>query len=293
MITIKELIEMSKAEVEARRNIEKDQRVAEYYRKFPELAAIDGDLVELRKSGMIAALEGREDYAERFGSKEAALRIKRKKYLKDNNIPADFDSEKFICGKCKDTGYIAGKDGTVKVCSCMKEQLEECYDNSGLRDYRSVKLESYRNDYLGDEQGRKKLMSSVLSACLGRGEKADKDIWIYRGDTQTGKTFLTIVICKGIINLGKSAIYCKCEAIEDMEDEDIEDLKSCDVLFIDDFAADIASRRKIAYILNTVFEVRKASGRKTLLVSYETQNQLVSDCDIRLAGKLKNAGYIS
>lgn len=293
MITIKELIEMSKAEVEARRNIEKDQRVAEYYRKFPELAAIDGDLVELRKSGMIAALEGRDDYAERFGSKEAALRIKREKYLKDNNIPADFDSEKFICGICKDTGYIAGKDGTVKVCSCMKEQLEECYDNSGLRDYRSVKLESYRNDYLGDEQGRKKLMSSVLSACLGRGEKADKDIWIYRGDTQTGKTFLTIVICKGIINLGKSAIYCKCEAIEDMEDEDIEDLKSCDVLFIDDFAADIASRRKIAYILNTVFEVRKASGRKTLLVSYETQNQLVSDCDIRLAGKLKNAGYIS
>ncbi|MBO4578873.1 MAG: hypothetical protein J5715_01840 [Clostridiales bacterium] len=293
MITINELIEMSKAELEAERNIDKDYRVAECYRKFPELAAMDGDLVELRKSAMIASLEGRDDYAGRFGSKEAALRQKRENYLRDNNIPADFDSEKFICDKCNDTGYIAGKDGTRKVCSCMKEQLEECYDNSGMRDYRSVKLESYRNGYLGDEAGRKKRMNMILSACLGRGDNADKDIWIYQGAPQTGKTFLTIVVAKGMINLGKSAIYCKCEAIEDMEEEDIEDLKICDVLFIDDFAADISSRRKIAYILNTVFEVRKASGRKTLIVSYETQNQLVSDCDIRLAGKLKNAGYIS
>ena len=293
MITIKELIEMSRAELEAERNIEKDYRVAEYYRKFPELAAIDGDLIELRKSAMIASLEGRDDYAGRFGSKEAALRQKRENYLKDNNIPADFDSEKFICDKCNDTGYIAGKDGTRKVCSCMKEHLEECYDNSGMRDYRSVKLESYRNGYLGDEAGRKKRMNSILSACLGRGDNAEKDIWIYQGGPQTGKTFLTIVAAKGLINIGKSAIYCKCEAIEDMEDEDIEDLKTCDVLFIDDFAADIASRRRIAYVLNTVFEIRNASGRKTLLVSYETQNQLIADCDIRLAGKLKNAGYIS
>ncbi len=293
MVTIKELIEMSKAETEAERSIAKDLKVSEYYRKFPELAAIDGDLIELRKSNMLASLEGRDEYAERFLSKESNLRKKREKYLAENNIPLDFDQESFVCAKCEDTGFVTGKDGTLKVCSCKKDLLEECYDRSGMRDYKSVKPENFRSDYLGNGEKRKAVMNGLLNACLGRGDKADKNIWIYQGAPQTGKTFLSIVIAKGMINLGKSVLYLKCESIEDMEDEDIEDLKLCEVLVIDDFAADISSRRRIAYVLNTVFEIRNAAGLKTVIVTYENQKELLSACDVRLAGKLKNAGLIS
>ena len=293
MVTIKELIEMSKAETEAERSIAKDLKVTEYYRKFPELKSIDDDLIELRKSNMLAALEGRDDYAERFLAKEANLRKKREKFISENNIPSDFDQETYVCSVCKDTGFVTGKDGTPKVCSCKKDLLEECYDRSGMRDYKSVKPENFRSGYLGNESGRKAVMNSLLNACLGRSDKSDKNIWIYQGAPQTGKTFLSIVIAKGMINLGKSALYLKCEAIEDMDDDEIEDLKLCEVLFIDDFAADIASRRRIAYVLNTVFEIRNAAGLKTVIVTYESQSELLSGCDVRLAGKLKNAGLIS
>lgn len=293
MVTINELIELSKAETEAQRRINKDAKVAQYYQKFPELSAIDTDLVELRKSKIMASLDGREDFADKIASRESALRVKREKFLQDNGIPSDFDREQFICDKCSDTGYVTTKESVVKVCSCRNDQLEECYDRSGMRDYKSIRPENYRADFLGEAKGRKELMTSLVNASLGRGGKEDKNIWIYRGAPQTGKTFLAIVVAKGVIKLGKSALYCKCEAVEDMEEDDIEDLKVCDVLFIDDFAADISSRRRIAYVLNTVFEIRNAAGLKTIVVTYETQSDLVANCDVRLAGKLKKAGYIS
>lgn len=293
MVTIRELIELSLAEIEAQRRIDKDRKVSLYYDKYPELRAIDTDLVELRKSKIMASLDGREEYADKIGSRESALRSKREKFLHDNGIPSDFDSEDYICDKCSDTGYTASKEGTVRVCSCKNAQLEECYDRSGMRDYSSVRLDNYRADYLGDAEQRKSLMSGLLSACLGRGDKEDKDLWIYQGAPQTGKTFLAVCVAKGIIKLGKSAYYCKCEDIEEMDEDLIADLKQYDVLVIDDFASDISSRRRIAYVLNTVFEVRNAAGLKTVIVTYENKNDLISNCDVRLAGKLKNAGYIS
>ena len=293
MVTIRELIALSFPEVEAQRRIDKDKKVSMYYSKYPELAAIDQDLIEIRKSKMLASLDGREDFADKIGTRESALRAKRVKFLNDNGIPADFDEEEYICSKCSDTGYIEGKGGTIRVCTCKNDQLEECYERSGMRDYRSIRPDNYRADYLGDEKKRKDLMGSLLNACLGTGNSEGKNIWIYRGAPQTGKTFLAICVAKGMIKLGKSAYYCKCEAIEDMDEDLIDDLKAYDVLVIDDFAADISSRRKNAYILNTVFEIRNAAGLKTILVTYETQNDLISGCDVRIAGKLKNAGYIA
>jgi len=293
MVTIRELIALSFPEVEAQRRIDKDRKVSMYYKKYPELAAIDQDLIEIRKSKMLASLDGRDDFADKIGSRESSLRTKREKFLKENGIPEDFDEEECICSKCSDTGFVEGKGGTMKVCSCKKEQLEECYERCGMRDYKSIRPDNYRADYLGDAKKRKALMNGLLNACLGIGSKEKKNIWIYRGAPQSGKTFLAICVAKGMIKLGKSAYYCKCEALEDMDEDLVEDLKGYDVLMIDDFAADISSRRKNASILNNIFEIRNSAGLKTILVSYETQNDLISGCDVRIAGKLKNAGYIA
>jgi len=287
MKTIKELIEMSEGRLAAERQIQRDNRVAEVYRKFPDLADLDGQILSVRKSRLVSLLDDSKDFEARFSREEEALENKRDKFLRDHNIDPDFDTEKFICGKCSDTGFVKGKDGTLRVCDCRADDVEECFETSGLADYSSFKMNNYRADYFGDAMGRGKIMKAMLGVVLGAGSP----VWIYSDGAQTGKTFMSVVVAKGAVNLGKSVFYTKCEALEDYAD-DLDDLKRCDILFIDDFADDITLRRDVGTVLNSVLEVRAASGLKTILVTSIPKSALVSGCDMRISGKIKNADLI-
>ena len=122
---------------------------------------------------------------------------------------------------------------------------------------------------------------------------AEKPLWIYSGAPQTGKTYLSVCIIKTAISLGKSAFYTKCENIAALDDETIEDLKHIDFLIIDDFADDVTLHGDTGSVLNSVLEIRTASGLSTVLVSALPLTDLVKGCDMRVSGKLNRAGKIS
>ena len=201
--------------------------------------------------------------------------------------------EKSICSKCGDTGFVKGKDGTPRVCSCKQAELEECYESCGLGDYTSFTMKNYRDDYLGDPEKRSEIKKQMLRAMLGVGDTASKPIWVYSGAPQTGKTYLSVIMTKTAISLGKSAFFIKCENLASLESDTIEDIKRIDFLVIDDFADDVTLHGDVGSVLNSVLEIRAASGLCTILVSALPLSDLVNGCDMRVSGKLGRAGKIS
>ena len=150
MKTIKELISESLTEVAATRDINRQNSISRVYKACPELKDIDDQILEVRNSRFIAVIDKDERLIKRFDIAEEELLTKRNKIIARNNIEPDFDEEKFICSECGDTGFVKTPDGKTSVCSCRENELEMCYELSGMADYPSYKMKNYRDDYLGD-----------------------------------------------------------------------------------------------------------------------------------------------
>ncbi|MCR5341324.1 MAG: hypothetical protein K6E60_08245 [Saccharofermentans sp.] len=293
MKTIKGLIAAGLAETEAARRIIREESMMRVYKDHPDLKEIDGRIIDIRKDRLIAVIDHDEKLAKRYDVEEANLLSRRELIMKENHIDPEFDMEKSICSKCGDTGFVKGKDGTPRVCSCKQAELEECYESCGLGDYTSFTMKNYRDDYLGDPEKRSEIKKQMLRAMLGVGDTASKPIWVYSGAPQTGKTYLSVIMTKTAISLGKSAFFIKCENLASLESDTIEDIKRIDFLVIDDFADDVTLHGDVGSVLNSVLEIRAASGLCTILVSALPLSDLVNGCDMRVSGKLGRAGKIS
>lgn len=288
MITIRDLINRSNAGRRAECAIRREDRMKAVYAGHPRLAEIDDLILEARKNILVSVFDGDEKLAETFTSKEESLKKEREAYIKAKGVDPDFDSDAYICPKCKDTGFVKIKSGE-QVCECRNEELEECYALSGMRDYSSVKMSGYRDDYFGEDKKRAKIKNTLLKILVGvEGFKEDK-IWIYSDKQQSGKTFLAIGVTKTAIRLGKSAYYIKLENLADKGRDVLDDLKKTEILVIDDFAPDVTTTNGIGSVVNNLLEVRNSLGLKTIIVTSFTQAELVSGSDMRVAGKLKNA----
>lgn len=293
MKTIKGLIAAGLAETEAARRIIREESMMRVYKDHPDLKEIDGRIIDIRKDRLIAVIDHDEKLAKRYDVEEANLLSRRELIMKENHIDPEFDMEKSICSKCGDTGFVKGKDGTPRVCSCKQAELEECYESCGLGDYTSFTMKNYRDDYLGEPEKRSEIKKQMLRAMLGVGDTASTPLWVYSGAPQTGKTYLSVIMTKTAISLGKSAFYIKCENLAALESDTIEDIKRIDFLVIDDFADDVTLHGDVGSVLNAVLEIRAASGLCTVLVSALPLSDLVNGCDMRVSGKLGRAGKIS
>ena len=294
MKTIKELIRESLTEVAATRDINRQNIINRVYKDYPELKDIDNQILDVRNSRFIAVIDKDERLIKRFDIAEEELQAKRDKIIARNRIDPYFDEEKNICDKCGDTGFTKGSDGTVKVCSCRKNELENCYEQSGMADYTSYKMKNYRDDYLGNAQGRKKIKNELLKVMLGLNEgDASSPLCVLSAPPQSGKTFLAVVVCKTAINLGKSAYYAKCEDLANLGTDTLDALKHIDFLVIDDFADSVTHFQNVGSVLNTLLETRAAANLTTVLVTPFPVSELVKKCDMRISGKLQTAKKIS
>ena len=294
MKTIKELINEGLSEVAATRDIQRQENIKRVYRDCPELKAIDDQIMDVRNSRFIAVIDKDERLIKRFDLAEEELQTKRDKIIARNNIDPAFDAEKSLCDKCGDTGFTKGSDGTVKVCSCRKRELEMCYEQSGMADYSSYKMKNYRDDYLGNAAVRKKNRNELLKVMLGLDKSEESSpLCVYSAPPQTGKTFLAVCICKSAIKLGKSAYYAKCEELSAIGTDTLEALKRIDFLIIDDFADEVTLFNNVGSVLNSILETRAAAKLPTVLVTPFPRSDLISKCDMRISGKLSSARLIS
>ena len=260
------------------------------YNKYPELRRIDRDIFDVKTSRMICSIEHDTAPVAALNKREEDLQEERKKFLLDNNIPENFGEPQVRCDKCNDTGFTQTKDGKRVVCKiCMKGALEEVFTESGLKDFGSYTLKSFEFDYFQDGKARQKTFNGIRD--LIEGKKSDK-LQLLTGGIQTGKTFLAVVSCKYAIARGFSSYYIKADSFGELSNSDIEEFKEYDIIFIDDYSADVTKIYKTATNLHNLLEARLASGKPTVIVSSSPLEILVSESDERVAGKLRLAGTL-
>ena len=290
MKTINELIAERTASGALRRRIAAEDNVIAVYKAHPKLASLDADLLEIRKSKLIAAVDHDDKPLPALEVREKQLREEREQYIKDNNIDPDFEEEKTVCEACGDTGYSKTKDGRRIVCpSCMSSLLEEAFNEAGMSDYSSYAIKTFAFDHFGEAKSRKAKFMAVKSLFEDEGRKG---VAVYADRSRSGKTYLTVVAVKYAIIEAKSAYYAKAEQFEDMSYEKLEALKSCSFVAIDDYSAESTYSRRVASSLNSLLEARCANGLPTLIVSTSPFEDLVAGSDARISGKIVNAERI-
>jgi len=132
MKTIKGLIAAGLAETEAARRIRRDENMSRVYADYPELREIDSRIIDIRKDRLIAMIDHDERLAKRYDIEENNLISKREQIISDNDIDPDFDEEQSLCPKCGDTGFVKGKDGTLKVCPASRQSSRNATRAAGL-----------------------------------------------------------------------------------------------------------------------------------------------------------------
>ena len=289
MKTINEAIGERLAHIKNIKKMDGERAADLIYKKHPKLRKIDGDLLETRTKIMICAIEHDKAPVPALEKLESDLLKEREEYLKENKLPSDLSSVNVHCEKCGDTGFVTTKDGRKAVCtSCMKDALEEVFNESGMKDFVTYDLKSFDINYYKDDvrsrefKGLRKLMEG----------KSEKPLMLLTGGVQTGKTYLAIVSCKYAILTGLSAQYLKADRLFDLSYDDLDTLKTYDFIVIDDYSAEVTNNNKIANHLHTLLAARLASGRATVIVSSSPLEVLVADSDERIAGKLRTAGTL-
>lgn len=179
------------------------------------------------------------------------------------------------CPKCKNRGYFQiitdGGDIALRPCKCMAERryIWEM-ENSGLGErYRTATFEAYRTD--ADWQKRCKEGAMAYAQKPGNG-------WLlFSGNSGSGKTHLCTAICSALAHAGRSISYIRWAALmgrmertrydDTKREELLNELKSADVLYIDDFLKmpnnAPPSQAALAYALDIV-DMRYISDRKTI-----------------------------
>lgn len=287
MISIRRIVNDSLSSRAVQRRIACDERMERIYAANPELSDIDDGLVEVHKSRILTVFEKNDQAEAALVRRENDLSAARVKYMKDHGIDPKFDQEKPFCEHCGDTGWISVKD-TKSICRfCMKSELNECFDKSGMKDYSSYKIKAFDLGFTGQKQER----ANIFKAGKEMIEHPDaaKSLAVYSGAHRSGKTFLSVILVKYAIIEGKSAYYSKAEQYGSFEEDELDYLKDCEFLVIDDYESEVTLNWRTAVNLNSVLEARIASGLPTMLVSASPKADLVSGSDARIAGKLTGA----
>ncbi|MBO4636366.1 MAG: hypothetical protein J5685_04390 [Clostridiales bacterium] len=291
MRTIQSLIDEKRASNKARRAIALEENVMDVYGRFPELAEIDRKIVEARRDRLVARFEEKDvtfDFLEKEGKE---LSERREKFIRDNGIDPDFDQERPVCGKCLDTGFVKTAAGP-KVCSCMKNELSECYELCGLGNFDTYTEKGLSMDHFGDTKGRSAQREKLLKLVMHMPPMNEKGVWIFSAPPQSGKTYLTVCIVKAAIRLGKSAAYVKADRLDELSPEDIGFIRQCEFLAIDDYSAEVTAGARRTNILNDILELRISNKAATVIVTPFAREETISGSDLRIAAKLSGAGDI-
>ncbi|MBO4413904.1 MAG: hypothetical protein J5830_04290, partial [Clostridia bacterium] len=108
-----------------------EKRRAELTAGIPTLREIDEKLKDLGLGFFGAAKGGGETAETRLASLReqiVSLRAERAGLLEKNGYPADYDTVKYRCPVCSDTGW----DG-IEMCECIKKELRRAeYESCGI-----------------------------------------------------------------------------------------------------------------------------------------------------------------
>ena len=282
----------------------KAKRVAEVYKKSPEVQAIDESLaaqsIELAK----AILTGTDKVAlEKLAKDNQRKQTKRAKLIEAAGFASDYLNDVHKCSKCFDTGSVEGGS----KCACFKQKLiSKYYKMSNLsRVLASENFENFSFEYYSSSKHensgvspreKMELIHKYAIKFVDEFEESPSNLF-FHGKVGLGKTFLCNCIAKEILDKGHTVLYAPAtklfKIIEDARfhrdemtspNEQIDFFYSVSLLIIDDLGTEfstLATQSALFDIVNS----RILDGRATIISSNLSPRDLEAHYSDRLVSR--------
>ncbi len=276
----------------------------EVYKKIPKIEEMDKEISIMGSQMVSLILEnpGRaKEFTEMVKEKLLYLKEERKKLLVSGGFPEDYTDIHYNCPFCEDTGYNDGKE-----CECFKIRLrEEAYKESNLCELLKTQSFDKFNLYLfSDEKVKgvspRDIAKQNLDFCKKYAKNfknEEKGLFMY-GGAGLGKTFLSVCIAKEVIDDGGYVIYNSAvtmfgnymdyifNRISSPEArKEIESLKECDLLIIDDLGAEATNNQMTAFLFELLND-RILAGRKTIINTNYNLSEIAKTYSERIHSRL-------
>lgn len=256
------------------------QRHAAVCAKFPRIAEIDRELSSTGLKIFSEAIKGKSRLEERIKALKAeteSLCAERAKILCDAGLDENYDSPKYDCPACSDTGYTSGG----RMCGCMRAALAEAgFESSGMAKLISKQnFENFTLDYYtgADAENMKKTLARAekFSDLICGGETRNM---LFFGKTGLGKTHLSSAVAKRVIESGCDVVYESAQNVfADFEYEKFsrgygdtspsrtDKYFSCDLLIIDDLGTETSNQFSVSCLYNLLND--RIINEKSMLIS--------------------------
>ena len=291
--------------IEERRRLaerEASRRKADIYAKFPDIMALDNQLMrEMADFTMLMLREqkGLEEVLSSMENKINEIRSEKARILTANGFESDYLEPHYTCKECSDIGR---KNGIL--CSCYKdicrsEAIRELAASSGSAScsFDNFDLSYYTDNGAEDGTNPRRKMQNYYNFCINYAKdfSAESPSIVMMGKTGLGKTHLSLSIARTVAEKGFGVIYAPAQKlVSDLEHEHfsfsgsdyvIKKFTNCDLLIIDDLGAEFPSQFTNAAIGNLINE-RLYEKRPTIISTNLTVKELTERYSERTASRI-------
>ena len=248
-------------------------------KNIPEIRDIYSEL-ENTASLILASLKKGGDSFEEIKKRNLFLQEQKKKILVKNGYSEDFDSIKYFCDKCHDSGYVG-----LDMCTCLKSELSRIrIENSEISKLSEKQtFDNFSLDYYPENvrDGMKFNFETLKSFAENFSENTKENLLLI-GNTGLGKTHLSTAVGLTVIGNGYNVVYKSIQGIiEDMEEYHFKNNQNvrvdhyydCDLLIIDDLGTELTNKFSLSVVYN-IINTRLNSEKPMLINTNLNQNEL-------------------
>lgn len=285
-------------QLRAQKQAECDARVEKLHQEIPRLEEIARAIsllsIERIRSGILQKNAAR---SQEIDAQVAALIAEKRQILAEHGLTMEVYKPQWNCPKCEDRGYIRPGE----LCTCyLQERLDESFRQSGIpENMRAYSLDNFDVTYYTDPQA----MAEKVEKCrqfiqqLKDGQAQNNIILL--GDVGRGKTHLSIAMANAALANGNTVIYKRIDDLLDLIREykydresgeagdgfELEQLKTCDLLVIDDLGAETVTSFAINQ-LRIIIEERNMRAKPWIVNTNLDLNEIQSVYGHRVADRL-------
>ena len=278
-----------------------ESRALELRSRSPEIAELDDELRQTSMQIMKTAVSG-GDIAP-IKERNLYLNAKRREAIRRLGLPEDYDTVKYTCAECGDTGWRG-----ATMCSCLQElySKEQTRTLSEQLDLASHSFDTFQIEYYSAQPDPKtgrsprQNMELAYEVCLNYAQKFPsfyfKNLFL-SGAPGLGKTFLSACIARSVSDRGHSVVYTSAsDAFAVFEDrkfdrdtgakDETRRYLNCDLLILDDLGCELTTALTQAN-LYTLINSRLVAGKRTVISSNLSPDDLRRRYTPQIASRLE------
>ena len=268
------------------------------YEKIPELFEMDSEL------SMSASLISREvlsrkgDFAvalNKIKDRNNLLAQKKQELLSQNGFSKDFLDIKYSCKKCNDSGFV-----DAMPCDCLVEVMKSIESKKEICSGEPNPFDTFNLKYYPETLGNipcKSIMQSIFENCKQYSEEfsLSSPNFLLFGGTGIGKTHISLAIAKTVQQKGFNVVYMSAPDLftslekqrfnQEVPEQSIENILSCDLLVIDDLGAEFTTSFTVSALYNIV-NTRILDERPTIITANLTPSEISQRYSDRIASRL-------